>query len=77
MKSRKNTVSVFWKSLIACLFLSAFLIMPAQAEDERYVFERMWTELQQPWYFNSPSDVAVDKDGRRALVNGGDGPHTC
>ena len=63
MKSQKNTAPVFWKIFIACLLLSAFLIMPAQAEEERYVFERMWPTLQQPWYFTYSEDVAVDKNG--------------
>ncbi len=30
---------------------------------ESYAFERMWSKSQQPFYFNGPSDVAVDKDG--------------
>jgi hypothetical protein len=28
-----------------------------------YQFERMWPTLQQPWYFDHPNDVAVDRAG--------------
>ena len=28
-----------------------------------YQFERMWPKLEQPWYFSSPVDVAIDHDG--------------
>ncbi|MFC1880972.1 6-bladed beta-propeller [Thermodesulfobacteriota bacterium] len=30
---------------------------------EVYTFERMWPELQSPWYFSWPTDVATDSDG--------------
>jgi sugar lactone lactonase YvrE len=29
---------------------------------EIYKFERMWPALQQPWYFNVPGDIAIDKN---------------
>ena len=28
-----------------------------------YQFERMWPKLDQPWYFSSPVDVAIDHNG--------------
>lgn len=31
--------------------------------EETYVFERMWPTLQQPWYFDSPRGMSVDKNG--------------
>lgn len=30
---------------------------------ETYVFERMWPTLQQPWYFNAITGIAVDDSG--------------
>ena len=47
--------------LIGISFLLTFPF-PTQAEEE-YQFERMWPTLQQPWYFNRPFGIAVDKDG--------------
>ncbi len=28
-----------------------------------YKFDKMWPVLEQPWYFNSPCDVAIDSGG--------------
>jgi streptogramin lyase len=47
--------------LFLCIIILVFL--PAFAlSKEAVVFERMWPELQQPWYF-SPRDLALDTDG--------------
>ena len=36
---------------------------PQPDPNTTYRFERLWPTLQQPWYFNRPSDVAVDASG--------------
>jgi sugar lactone lactonase YvrE len=51
--------SVLFLGLVMLLFSPAFA---SSAEEETYVFERMWPTLQQPWYF-SPTDLASDSDG--------------
>ncbi|MCP4353037.1 MAG: PKD domain-containing protein [Desulfobacterales bacterium] len=46
---------------ICCVFL---VCLPVSVlSGETYKFERMWPVLHQPWYFNSPSDVAVGSKG--------------
>ena len=42
----------------------AGMLFPGSAHGvETYRFERLWPALQQPWYFFSPSGVAVDATG--------------
>ena len=55
------------------VFLMTLILMPVLAlSDETYKFERMWPTLQQPWYFISPHDVAVDnKDNVYVAVSDG------
>jgi len=36
--------------------------MAISPQAEIYKFERMWPALQQPWYFNVPGDIAIDKN---------------
>ena len=36
---------------------------PGPAEPERYVFERLWPVLEQPWYFILPKDIVVNGKG--------------
>ncbi len=36
--------------------------MVMSPQGEVYKFERMWPALQQPWYFNVPGDIAIDKN---------------
>lgn len=31
--------------------------------EEKYVFERMWPVMEQPWYFDSPMDITTDGQG--------------
>jgi DNA-binding beta-propeller fold protein YncE len=47
------------------VILAAALIVACTgaAHAQEYVFEKMWPELPQPWYFNGPTDVAVDESG--------------
>jgi len=39
--------------------------------DTTYRFERMWPTLQQPWYFNCPTNIAFDSDGNIYVVDVG------
>ncbi len=46
------------------IFLSLSNISMAFAEEGiEYRFERLWPRLEQSWYFNDPSDVAIAPDG--------------
>lgn len=54
------------RRIIISIFLSFAIlaVFPAGAlSAEKYVFERMWPVLEQPWYFNEPSGVATDAAG--------------
>jgi len=45
-------------------FLSLLVFFPPVAfSEEIYRFERMWPTLPQPWYFDLPNGIAVDKEG--------------
>lgn len=35
----------------------------AAAQEDAYVYERMWPALSQPWFFKRPSGVAVAGQG--------------
>jgi sugar lactone lactonase YvrE len=59
---RRFIISVFLILLIPLIFP----VNPLAAEE--YVFERMWPNLQQPWYFNSIA-VAVDGNGNVYVSN--------
>ena len=49
-----------WQVTVGIIIL---VITPFQAmAGEEYRFERMWPTLQQPWYFYSPFDIALDAD---------------
>jgi DNA-binding beta-propeller fold protein YncE len=53
-----------FRSLIFLCGLVCLNSLPVLAEtEEMYRFERMWPVLQQPWYFDDPTDVAVDQQG--------------
>ena len=51
---------VFMGFLVALLLL---VTVTAAQPAENYRFERMWPTLQQPWYFNHPNFLAVDRSG--------------
>ena len=36
-----------------------------------YKFDKLWPILPQPWYFNSPSDIAIDNNGNVYVVDTG------
>jgi DNA-binding beta-propeller fold protein YncE len=48
--------------LVFCLVCLNSLPVLADTE-ELYRFERLWPVLQQPWYFNKVTNIAVDKQG--------------
>jgi uncharacterized protein YjiK len=50
---------IFFLCIIILLFLPT---SASSAEEETYVFERMWPELQQPWYFFSAAGIASDQN---------------
>ncbi len=58
-------------TLIFVLISGLFAGQAALQAEETYVFERMWPELQQRWYFNQPKDVAVDKDWSVLVADSG------
>ncbi len=45
------------------------LLLPQAHAQEPYRFERLWLELEQPWYFNDPSDVAIGPDNLVYIVD--------
>jgi sugar lactone lactonase YvrE len=48
----------------AFLILVLVLFFPfISFSEEIYEFERMWPALEQPWYFNHPSGIALDSSG--------------
>jgi hypothetical protein len=62
---RRRTAS-FVFSIMAILLAASLLLLcfPAPSSSEEiYRFERMWPTLQQPWYFNAPHAIAVDRNG--------------
>ncbi len=42
---------------------------PGPAEPERYVFDRMWPSIQQPWYFYYPAGIAINGQGNVFVVD--------
>lgn len=39
------------------------------AEEAEYRFERMWPQVEELWYLNEPSDVAVSEEGNVYVVD--------
>ncbi len=48
---------------VFALLMMLSMVFVGSAFGEIYQFERMWPELEQPWYFNSPQGIAVDSAG--------------
>lgn len=62
MKLGFKRCSTTW---MAVAFIATLTLMPALVfPEETYKFERMWPEMQQPWYFYGPSGIAVDQKGK-------------
>ena len=67
MRDQRNN-QLFWRSAVAFCLLLGLAILPAMAPssaraEEFYRFKRMWPTLQQPWYFDWLSAIAVDMRG--------------
>jgi len=64
--THRREVTNFNRSFIfRLLFLLLLMHLPvANAWPETtYRFERMWPMLQQPWYFNMPTDIERSPNG--------------
>jgi DNA-binding beta-propeller fold protein YncE len=65
MSSKKG--NVLWPFLAVLFFLLAF--QGSAWAEEIYRYKRMWPMLQQPWYFQEPSTVAVSPAGHVYVVD--------
>jgi len=62
MKEIRNRLGNVFRVFVVFFIMSIFL--PALASSEEiFEFERMWPTLQQPWYFNRPTGIAIDENG--------------
>ena len=49
---------------VVVLFFMSIIFFPSFAlSEETYVFEQVWPTLEQSWYFESPTGVAIDSNG--------------
>ncbi len=60
-QSRRHPATWWWIAWSLLLCAASPHAFAADPVDWRY--ERMWPELEQPWYFNLPTGVAVSADG--------------
>ena len=58
----KNCNLSFLGSFFFAMVVVSFFLPSKGYSTETYRFERMWPDLQQPWYFDSPIGVAFDAD---------------
>ncbi len=54
---------------IALFFLTGFSVVWAE-ENMEYRFERLWPKLEQPWYFNLLTDIAIADDNSVYVAEG-------
>lgn len=59
--NRPTLPRLVWRVPFIALIFFLLAAVPAQAATA-YRFERFWPPLQQPWYFERPSGIAVDRD---------------
>ncbi|MCP4708348.1 MAG: 6-bladed beta-propeller [Planctomycetes bacterium] len=62
--NRINCKNLVETSAYVLILISLIMIPSLARSEENYVFERMWPVLQSNWYFNNPSGLAVDNNGR-------------
>ena len=58
-------------SLLNICLVLANISMAFAEENIEYRFERLWPRLEQPWYFQNPSDLAIALDGSVYVVDSG------
>ncbi len=65
MDGRKehNKMRTPFYTTISLFILFSFITIDKSWTDEAYTFERMWPTLIQPWYFNDPNGITVDRKG--------------
>jgi len=51
------------------LILLAMMFLARKARAQNYVFERLWPQLPQPWYFNYPGGVSVGASGNAFVAD--------
>lgn len=64
-KERKVHKTIHRRACSACLMLLSLLNLSTvlAVDNNEYRFERMWPQLEQPWYFSGPHEVSVAPDG--------------
>lgn len=61
-RMKRGNLRCFIISMTLGFVVSAIYPVNTLAAD-KYIFERMWPVLEQPWYFCWPESVAIDGDG--------------
>ena len=66
-----NLAHKIHRYLFTCLLPFSFIFGATNfaSSEETYVFERMWPVLQQPWYFDAATGIAVDDNGNIYIAN--------
>jgi sugar lactone lactonase YvrE len=58
-------------SISSWIFVLLVLGIPATGHAQTYVFDKLWPQLPQPWYFNNPMGLAVDASRNVYIVDQG------
>jgi len=66
-----GTKSALSLSIAISLCIIHMIFFSSYAFSEEYKFDRMWPELEQAWYFNSPEDIAIDENGNIYISDSG------